>query len=102
MKSQPIDRRYCLDDYADVFDKTVEGEPYSDDELREKFRKGLKKLEKRGDFDTIMMYNNSCANRSDVIIVMWKALAASKIHSGNLTGRQLMHLHEILKDEMKK
>jgi hypothetical protein len=96
-----VDRQRCTGDYG-ILDETLEGEPYSDDELRAKFTEGLGKLEKRGDFDTLMMYNDGFADGSQRTIVVWKALKAVKIHSGNLTGRQLMHLMEILAGEMKR
>lgn len=95
-----IDRQRCTGDYG-VLDETLDGEPYSDDELRAKFREGMKKLEKRGDFDTLMMYND-VADGSQRTKVVWKALHAVKINSGNLTGRQLMHLMEILAGELKR
>lgn len=96
-----IERWRSAGDYG-ILDETVEGKPYSDDELREKFREGLMKLENKGDFDVMMLYNDNCINGEAVTIVMWKALAKMNIHSENLTGRQLIHLHEILKGEIKR
>lgn len=93
--------RWRSADY-DILNETVEGKPYSDDELREKFRNGLKKLERKGDFDALMFYNDNCVNSAEVTIVIWKALAQMDIHSENLTGRQLVNLHEILKEEIRR
>ena len=86
----------------DILNETVEGKPYSDDELREKFRNGLKMLERKGDFDALMFYNDNCVNSAEVTIVIWKALAQMDIHSENLTGRQLVNLHGILKSEIRR
>lgn len=96
-----IERWRNASDY-DILNETVEGKPYSDDELREKFRNGLKRLESKGDFDVLMLYNDNCVNGTEVTIVMWKALAQMNIHSENLTGRQLVNLHEILKGEIRR
>ena len=93
--------RWMSSDY-DILNETVEGKPYSDDELREKFRNGLKMLERKGDFDALMFYNDNCVNSAEVTIVIWKALAQMDIHSENLTGRQLVNLHEILKSEIRR
>ena len=93
--------RWMSADY-DILNETVEGKPYSDDELREKFRNGLKMLERKGDFDALMFYNDNCVNSAEVTIVIWKALAKMGIHSENLTGRQLVNLHEILKSEIRR
>ena len=93
--------RWMSADY-DILNETVEGKPYSDDELREKFRNGLKTLERKGDFDALMFYNDNCINSAEVTIVIWKALAQMDIHSENLTGRQLVNLHEILKEEIRR
>ena len=93
--------RWMSADY-DILNETVEGKPYSDDELREKFRNGLKKLERKGDFDALMFYNDNCVNSAEVTIVIWKALAQMDIHSENLTGRQLVNLHGILKEEIRR
>ena len=93
--------RWMSSDY-DILNETVEGKPYSDDELREKFRNGLKMLERKGDFDALMFYNDNCVNSAEVTIVIWKALAQMDIHSENLTGRQLVNLHEILKEEIRR
>lgn len=93
--------RWMSADY-DILNETVEGKPYSDDELREKFRNGLKVLERKGDFDALMFYNDNCVNSAEVTIVIWKALAQMDIHSENLTGRQLVNLHEILKSEIRR
>lgn len=93
--------RWMSADY-DILNETVEGKPYSDDELREKFRNGLKMLERKGDFDALMFYNDNCVNSAEVTIVIWKALAQMGIHSENLTGRQLVNLHEILKSEIRR
>ena len=93
--------RWMSADY-DILNETVEGKPYSDDELRDKFRNGLKMLERKGDFDALMFYNDNCVNSAEVTIVIWKALAQMDIHSENLTGRQLVNLHEILKEEIRR
>ena len=93
--------RWMSADY-DILNETVEGKPYSDDELRDKFRNGLKMLERKGDFDALMFYNDNCVNSAEVTIVIWKALAQMSIHSENLTGRQLVNLHEILKEEIRR
>ena len=93
--------RWMSSDY-DILNETVEGKPYSDDELRDKFRNGLKMLERKGDFDALMFYNDNCVNSAEVTIVIWKALAQMDIHSENLTGRQLVNLHEILKSEIRR
>ena len=93
--------RWMSSDY-DILNETVEGKPYSDDELRDKFRNGLKMLERKGDFDALMFYNDNCVNSAEVTIVIWKALAQMDIHSENLTGRQLVNLHEILKEEIRR
>lgn len=93
--------RWMSSDY-DILNETVEGKPYSDDELRDKFRNGLKMLERKGDFDALMFYNDNCINSAEVTIVIWKALAQMDIHSENLTGRQLVNLHEILKSEIRR
>ena len=93
--------RWRSADY-DILNETVEGKPYSDDELRDKFRNGLKMLERKGDFDALMFYNDNCVNSAEVTIVIWKALAQMDIHSENLTGRQLVNLHEILKEETRR
>lgn len=93
--------RWMSSDY-DILNETVEGKPYSDDELREKFRNGLKMLERKGDFDALMFYNDNCVNSAEVTIVIWKALAQMDIYSENLTGRQLVNLHEILKEETRR
>lgn len=93
--------RWMSTDY-DILNETVEGKPYSDDELRDKFRNGLKMLERKGDFDALMFYNDNCVNSAEVTIVIWKALAQMDIHSENLTGRQLVNLHEILKEEIRR
>ena len=93
--------RWMSADY-DILNETVEGKPYSDDELREKFRNGLKMLERKGDFDALMFYNDNCINSAEVTIVIWKALAQMNIHSENLTGRQLVNLHGILKEEIRR
>ena len=93
--------RWMSADY-DILNETVEGKPYSDDELRDKFRNGLKMLERKGDFDALMFYNDNCVNSAEVTIVIWKALAQMDIYSENLTGRQLVNLHEILKSEIRR
>ena len=93
--------RWMSADY-DILNETVEGKPYSDDELRDKFRNGLKMLERKGDFDALMFYNDNCVNSAEVTIVIWKALAKMGIHSENLTGRQLVNLHGILKEEIRR
>lgn len=93
--------RWRSADY-DILNENVEGKSYSDDELREKFRNGLKMLERKGDFDALMFYNDNCVNSAEVTIVIWKALAQMDIHSENLTGRQLVNLHEILKEEIRR
>ena len=49
-----------------------------------------------------MFYNDNCVNSAEVTIVIWKALAQMNIHSENLTGRQLVNLHEILKEEIRR
>lgn len=50
----------------------------------------------------LMFYNDNCVNSAEVTIVIWKALAQMDIHSENLTGRQLVNLHEILKEEIRR
>lgn len=62
----------------------------------------VKMLERKGDFDALMFYNDNCVNSAEVTIVIWKALAQMDIHSENLTGRQLVNLHEILKEEIRR
>lgn len=94
MEQKKIDKLFC-DDYVDVLDETLEGKTYSDDELRRKFRQGVKLLEKRGDYDLIV-FNADMNDLNQMKIVIWKALVAVGIRSNNLTGRQWLHLYSII------
>lgn len=90
------------DSYMDLLECNVSGRQYSDDELREQFRQGLKKLEEAGDYDVMSLYSNGKeADYADRMAVVWKALRKMKIRSENLTGRQFSGLSRILYSEIK-
>ena len=87
--------------YMELLDSNVEGKPYSDDELRELFRNGVRKLEDEGDYDTLMYYQKLDSDEGvPSAVIIWKALNAIGIGYDSLTGRQLMHLREILEGEL--
>lgn len=83
------------EDVIDVLDQNVNGRMYSDEELVGKFRQGLAKLESNGDFDAVMSNMNEHAWEERSMVV-WKALEAEGVMVDNLTGRQLLHIYDII------
>lgn len=86
--------RWRSDDYG-ILNETVEGKPYSDEELRAKFMEGLRKLEDKGDFDVVMS-NVDGHSGEERRMVVWKALKCAGIGIDNLTGNQMLNLYSII------
>ena len=86
--------RWRSADYG-ILNETVEGKPYSDEELRAKFMEGLRKLEDRGDFDVVMS-NVDGHSGEERRMVVWKALKRAGVGIDNLTGNQMLNLHSII------
>ena len=81
--------------YDDLLEVNVSGKEYTDDELRDKFKDGMAVLEKKGDYDAVMSYMTG--DYESQMIILWKALGKAGVKPDNLTGRQFMHLRDILK-----
>lgn len=86
--------RWMSADY-DILNETVEGKQYSDDELREKFRNGLKKLEDNDDFDVVIS-NVDGHFGEERRMVVWKALKRAGVGIDDLTGNQMLNLYDII------
>lgn len=89
-----VERWRSADDYG-ILSETVEGKPYSDDELREKFRNGLKRLESEGDFDVVISNVDGHLGEERRMVV-WKALKRAGVGIDNLTGNQMLNLYDII------
>ena len=93
-KDEPLHKPPEYVSYEDMFDLSESGKAYSDDELREKFRKGLDRLEARGDVDVIM--SNVMYDYETNLIIIWKALRVAGVSARDMTGRQMLDLQKII------
>lgn len=86
-----------MKDYFDLLEESINEKTYSDEELREKFSLGLKKLEEMGDYDLVVLHSMDKKDYEDSYkMIIWKALEFSGISSENLTGRQLLNIYDII------